>query len=341
MASLKDVKMKIGGVKKTKQITKAMHMVASAKLRGAQLRIENFRPYANKFQEVLSDIAQRAGNLAHVLLQEREVKTALIILVTSDRGLCGGFNIMLIAKALDHYRKFKAAGVEVKFICIGKKGRDAIRKLGVPMLAAYVDVLASFDFNLALDLGKNVLSQFTTQQVDQVDLISGEFISVARQQARLQTVLPIKPTALQVTQEAETKRGKINQVAPAGTEDQASQSSQDLAGQEQSGQVRASQVQASQAAKPTVAGFEQEYIYEPDAPLLLASLLPRFVNVQIYRGLLDTAASENAARMSAMNNATRNCDEMVEALTRLYNKTRQTAITNELIDIVGGAEALQ
>lgn len=298
MPSLKDVKMKIVGVRKTKQITKAMNMVASAKLRGAQSRIERFRPYAEKFQAVLGDLAAKSDGSAHALLERRaECHVSVIILATSDRGLCGGFNAMLIAKALDAARTKTAEGKTVKFICVGKKGRDAIRKTGFEVLSSYADVMGSFDFSLASGIGKDVVSGYTHKAMDEVTLIYGKFVSVARQVPLVQTLLPVEAAA------------------PAT---------------------------ADSAADGTSAqGVSEEYTYEPEVTKLLAEILPRFVNVQIYRGLLDTSASENAARMSAMDNATRNFDEMVGALTLLFNKTRQTSITNELIDIVGGAEALK
>ena len=298
MPSLKDVKMKIVGVRKTKQITKAMNMVASAKLRGAQSRIERFRPYAEKFQAVLGDLAAKSDGSAHALLERRaECHVSVIILATSDRGLCGGFNAMLIAKALDAARTKTAEGKTVKFICVGKKGRDAIRKTGFEVLSSYADVMGSFDFSLASGIGKDVVSGYTHKAMDEVTLIYGKFVSVARQVPLVQTLLPVEAAA------------------PAT---------------------------ADSAADGTSAqGVSEEYTYEPEVTKLLAEILPRFVNVQIYRGLLDTSASENAARMSAMDNATRNCDEMVGVLTLLFNKTRQTSITNELIDIVGGAEALK
>ena len=297
MPSLKDVKMKIVGVRKTKQITKAMNMVASAKLRGAQSRIERFRPYAEKFQAVLGDLAAKSDGSAHALLERRaECHVSVIILATSDRGLCGGFNAMLIAKALDAARTKTAEGKTVKFICVGKKGRDAIRKTGFEVLSSYADVMGSFDFSLASGIGKDVVSGYTHKAMDEVTLIYGKFVSVARQVPLVQTLLPVEAAA------------------PATAD--------------------------SAADGTSTQGVSEEYTYEPEVTKLLAEILPRFVNVQIYRGLLDTSASENAARMSAMDNATRNCDEMVGALT-LFNKTRQTSITNELIDIVGGAEALK
>lgn len=295
MPSLKDVKLKIVGVGKTKQITKAMNMVASAKLRGAQSRIERFRPYAEKFQTVLGDLAAKSDGSAHALLEHRENgQNVVIILVTSDRGLCGGFNAMLIAKGLDLARTKTAEGKTVRFVCVGKKGRDAIRKTEYEILLDYADVMGGFNFSLATGIGKTVISGYTARTMDEVFIVYGEFVSVARQLPSVQLLLPVEPMAAEDKPLDESPKEETT-----------------------------------------------EYVYEPEVSTLLAEILPRFVNVQIYRGLLDTSASENAARMSAMDNATRNCDEMVGALTLLYNKTRQASITNELIDIVGGAEALK
>ena len=196
MPSLKDVKMKIVGVRKTKQITKAMNMVASAKLRGAQSRIERFRPYAEKFQAVLGDLAAKSDGSAHALLERRaECHVSVIILATSDRGLCGGFNAMLIAKALDAARTKTAEGKTVKFICVGKKGRDAIRKTGFEVLSSYADVMGSFDFSLASGIGKDVVSGYTHKAMDEVTLIYGKFVSVARQVPLVQTLLPVEAAA--------------------------------------------------------------------------------------------------------------------------------------------------
>ena len=291
MASLKDVKDQIGGVKKTKQITKAMNMVASAKLRGAQQRIERFRPYAEKFYEMLGDLAGKTDENAHPLLAAREVvETTGIVLATSDRGLCGSFNINIINRALKLAKEKQAQGKKVVFYCVGKKARDAALKAGYEVPMAIVGQMNSLDFPLANQVGLEVIDKFLDKTVDEVILIYGQFISLARQLPTVQPLLPIVPT---------TKEEGIT------------------------------------------AGAGKEYIYEPAVEGLLAELLPRFIKVQVYRGLLDTSASEHAARMAAMDNATRNCDDMAAALTLLYNKTRQAAITRDLMDIVGGAEALK
>lgn len=289
MPSLNDVKLQIAGVGKTKQITKAMGMVASAKLRGAQTRIERFRPYAEKFNEMLGTLAARTEEAAHPLLQVHDQpKSAVIVLLSADRGLCGGFNVNLITTALALAKEREAAGLTVRFICVGRKGRDAVRKTSFEMIESYGDVMGSFDFRLAARLGGKVAQLYESGEADEVHLVYSEFASVARQ-------IPTKMTLLPVASVKEEE-------------------------------------QSTAAA---------ECLYEPEEGTLLAELLPRYVNVQIYRGLLDNSASENAARMASMDNATRNCDELTNSLTLLYNKTRQAAITNELIDIVGGANAQQ
>ncbi len=289
MPSLKDVKRKISGVKKTKQITKAMNMVASAKLRGAQQRIERFRPYADKFFEMLGDLAGKADEAAHPLLEVREeIKTVGIVLITSDRGLCGSFNANLIKAGLKLAAEKLAAGKAVKFYSIGKKGRDAARRSNYELASIYADQMNSFDFTLANTVGMEIINAYIQGVLDEVIIVYGQFVSLAKQEPVVRTVLPI---ASQEVQEQ-----------PSGA---------------------------------------SEYIYEPDVEGLLAELLPRFIKVQVYRGLLDTSASEHAARMTAMDNATKACDDMVDSLTLVYNKTRQAAITKELMDIVGGAEALK
>ncbi len=290
MPSLKDVKLQISGIGKTKQITRAMGMVASAKLRGAQNRIERFRPYAEKFSEMLGNLAGRAEEAVHPLLQVHDQpRTAVVLLLTSDRGLCGGFNINLISIALSLAKSREDAGLTVRFICVGRKGRDAIRKTPYEIIESYGDIMGTFDFTLASRLGGKISQLYASLDADEVYLVYSVFANMTRQIPTTMTLLPV--------------------TAAVTEEKQAS--------------VRA------------------ECLYEPEVGALIAEFLPRYVNVQIYRGLLDSSASENAARMASMDNATRNCDELINTLTLLYNKTRQATITNELIDIVGGANAQQ
>ena len=293
MPSLKDVKMKIVGVGKTKQITKAMNMVASAKLRGAQARIESFRPYAAKYHDVLAELSTKVEGNAHPLLAEHtEKKNCAIIIVTSDRGLCGSFNGNIISTALKLAKEKTAQGMSVKFSCVGRKGRDAIRQSGYEITTAYADRMGSIDFSLASSVAQDLVKGYEALAIDEVWIVYGEFVSMAQQPPKSLCLLPLKTP------------------------------------------------EADENAAPAETGPHCEYIYEPREEKLLAELLPRYVNVQVYRGLLDTSASEHAARMAAMDNATRNCSELINSLTLLYNKTRQASITSELIDIVGGAEAL-
>ena len=293
MPALKDVKNKINGVTKTKQITKAMNMVASAKLRHAQSRIERFRPYADKFYEMLGELAKGADSSTHPLLEAREVvKTVLMVVITSDRGLCGAFNNNIIQASMRVARAKAAEGKTVKIMCVGRKARDSFRRTEFEMVAAYVNEMAAFDFSLATRIGAEVIGGYVGGTYDEVIMAFGKFVSLARQEPTLLPVLPLSPAAA------------VGEVKEA-------------------------------------VGAKAEYIYEPSVEGLLAELLPRFINVQIYRGLLDTSASEHAARMRSMDNATRNCDDLVSSLTLVYNKARQTAITKELMDIVGGSEALK
>ncbi len=289
MAPLREIKRKIGAVKKTKQITKAMNMVASAKLRGAQQRIERFRPYAEKYSEILTDLSSRVDASIHPLLEKRaEIKTVGIILITSDKGLCGSFNVNLCNTALRLSNKKKEEGKEVKLFCVGKKGRNFFRVRKYDIEESYPDVMSNFDFQLASEIGSKMNDMYLKEELDEVHIVFAEFVSMVRQLPQTSQLLPVQ------------------------------------------------QDEESVQEGPT-----SEYIFEPSMEGLLAEILPRFIKVQVYRGLLDTSASEHAARMTAMDNATKNCDEMVGQLTLVYNKARQAAITSELMDIVGGAEALK
>lgn len=296
MATLKDIQLKIAAVKKTQQITKAMNMVAASRLRGAQTSMEAFRPYAGKFSEVLGSLAQRAGEESNPLLVPREeVKKVHVVLCTSDRGLCGGFNTNLIEKA-DGFVKEKAGdGIEFSFTNFGKKGRDWCRKENLQIDTEHLGVVgANFGFSIAAAAGKNLVDAFLEGTYDEVYLVYAQFVSMARQLPVLQQLLPIPPI---VTEEAE---------------------------------------EAEEAGS-----YMPEHICEPSTDSLLGDMLPRNVYVQIYSALLETSTSEHAARMMAMDNATKACRDMIENLTLIYNKARQAAITAELMDIVGGAEALK
>ena len=295
MATLKEVKTKIGAVKKTKQITKAMNMVAASRLRGAQTNMEGFRPYAEKFAEVLGGLSGRAGEeTSPLLLPHEEVIKKHIILCTSDRGLCGGFNAHLISKA-DSFIKEAGEDIEISVTNFGKKGRDWCRKNQIPIISEHIGVIGTvIKFNIASTVGKGLIDGFLNGEYDEVYVVYSEFISMGRQVATIKQLLPIPPLEFDEYE----------------TEDQ---------------------------DKPYLA----EHICEPSPDELLGELLPRSVFVQLYSALLETSTSEHAARMMAMDNASKACDDMIDNLTLVYNKARQASITAELMDIVGGAEALK
>ena len=296
MTTLKDVQTKISAVKKTKQITRAMNMVAASRLRGAQQDMEGFRPYAQKFTEVLGSLADKSGEEASPLLVPREeVKSVHLILCTSDRGLCGGFNTNLVSMAETFIKEKSGQNANISFTNFGKKGRNWCRKNKLAIVDAHLGVVGGkIGFNVAATSGRKMVDEYLKGTYDEVFIIYSEFISVARQQPTLKQILPIPPIA-------------PNVVAAAADD------------------------------KP----YMPEHICEPSPEELLGDLLPRNIYVQLYRALLETSTSEHAARMTAMDNATKACNDMIEDLTLAYNKARQAAITAELMDIVGGAEALK
>lgn len=297
MASLKEVKSKISGVKKTKQITKAMNMVAASRLRGAQTAMESFRPYAEKFSEVLGSIAAKAGEAASPLLVPREeVKNVHFVLCTSDRGLCGGFNANLIETAESLMDEKKTDETVFSVTNFGKKGRDWCRKNKINIIDQYLGVVGTrIGFNVAATSGQKLINSFLDGEYDEVYIIYSRFISMANQPPVVKQLLPIP-------------------VIDDSTE---------------TGQADSDQQ------------FLAEHVFEPSADVLLDTMLPQNVFVQIYDALLETSTAEHASRMRAMDNATKACDDMIESLTLTYNKARQAAITMELMDIVGGAEALR
>jgi len=296
MATLKEVKTKIGAVKKTKQITRAMNMVATSRLRGAQTMMENFRPYAAKFADVLGSLAQKSGEeTANPLLVPREeVKKIHIVLCTSDRGLCAGFNVNLLEKAESFMDEKTGEGIEISFTNFGKRGRDWSRKNKFTIENEHIGVVGTrVGFNVASQSGQQLVEGYLDGTYDEVHVVYAEFVSMARQIPTIKQLLPIPAiTTLDEEPDADTP-------------------------------------------------YMAEHICEPSAEELLGHLLPRSVHVQLYSALLETSTSEHAARMTAMDNASKACDDMLEDLTLVYNKARQATITAELMDIVGGAEALK
>ena len=288
MASLKDIKRKVGAVQKTKQITRAMNMVAASKFKSSQVRMENFRPYAGKFMDVLNSLALRVENISHPLLAVRDPRKIRVICMTSDRGLCGGFNTNLI-KATERFLKDKSQeGKEISLINVGRKGRDYFRKKA-SIIGQWIDILGKFDMTLAVSISNDLITPFIKEEYDELYLIYNQFVNVSVQRPTVIRLFPLPSIGQDVDVDPEKRL---------------------------------------------------DYAYEPSEEVLLQKLLTMYVHVLIFRALLETSAGENGARMAAMDNATSNCEDIIKSLTLKMNKARQAAITAELMDIVGGTEAL-
>jgi F-type H+-transporting ATPase subunit gamma len=288
MASLRDIRRKIVSIKKTQQITKAMKMVAAAKLRRAQERVIAARPYSRKMLAVIASLASRVERMQHPLLAKREPKKVKLLVLTSDRGLCGAYNTNILRKAVEAVREFQAQGKEVRVNIVGRKGRDFFRKRPSYNMGQTWSDLGMIDYEKAADVGKNIVEKFAAGETDEVYLLYNEFKSVMQQNVTLEKLLPVEPPA---------------------------------------------------EADPFTASVD--YLYEPSAVAILTSILPKHIEVQVYRALLESQASEMGARMTAMDSATRNAKDLIGRLTLKFNKTRQAAITKEISEIVGGAEALK
>jgi F-type H+-transporting ATPase subunit gamma len=291
MATLRDIKRKIDAVRKTSQITKAMNMVAAAKLRGAQQNMEKFHPYAVKFKEVIGRLAAgvEEGGEYELVNPREQVKKVELVLITADRGLCGSYNNNLILTAQRFIHEKQAAGVEVSLITVGRKGSDFFKRRKIEIRRRMTGVLNKPSYDDALNLGRELIEIFETGECDEVYVIYSRYVSMVRQVATLVKLLPITPEG---------------------------------------------------AAKEEESGYF-EYLFEPSHQALLTDLLPNFLYIQLLEHFYQTSVGEHAARMAAMENATSNCKELVRSLSLTYNKARQAGITTELMDIVGGAEALR
>ena len=290
MASLKDIKKRIGTVKNTQQITKAMKMVSAAKLRRAQDAVTAARPYADKMLDVLSSLAMRVDAENHPLLAERGKGKALVLLVTGDRGLCGGFNTN-IAKAAERFIRQNQAGFEhYELFIVGRKGNDYLkRRVGMTITKVHEHLVGTgqVTYPVGALLGQEVIDLYRDGDYDSVFLVYNAFQSAMTQVQTVTQLMPIVPR---------------------------------------------------QVAEGT---YVAEYLYEPDAKSVLEQILPKHIEVQIFRALLESAASEHGARMTAMDSASKNASEMIGKLTLQYNRARQAAITKELMEIISGAESIK
>jgi F-type H+-transporting ATPase subunit gamma len=283
---LKSIKKRIGSTKSTRQITKAMKMVSAAKLRRAQENVVAARPYARKLGEVLGRLARSQDVDGHPLLETRPAQKALLILVTSDRGLCGGFNANISKAAERFVREKKGEFAEISLLTVGRKGYEFLKNRQ-QIHKNYTGVFANLSYQTAALLGQEVIEGYLQEEYDHVFLLFNAFRSVMSQDITLEQLLPIAP--------------------PDGS---------DLE-------------------------YVPEYIYEPSKGELLAELLPKYIEVTLFRALLESVASEHGARMTAMDSASKNASEMIGKLTLQYNRARQAAITKELMEIISGSESIK
>ncbi|MBF5046066.1 ATP synthase F1 subunit gamma [Aggregicoccus sp. 17bor-14] len=305
MASLRDIRKRIRSVKNTKQITKAMKMVAAAKLRKAQDAIIAARPYAQTLDQIIGDLVARSGDeaLAHPLLTQRPARRVELVVLTSDRGLAGGFNSNVIRRTSRFLNENGRDLERIELATVGRKGHDFFRNRGTPIRKDFPGLYAKLNYRLAADIAEEFSANFLNGEVDAVYLVYNQFGSAISQTVTLEQVLPLQTLAAPAAAQAATAPGAATQTAPA----------RNLV----------------------------DFKYEPDRQSVLDRLVPQAVAIKVYRALLESVASEHGARMSAMENATTNATDMISSLTLVYNRTRQAVITKELMEIVSGAEALK
>jgi F-type H+-transporting ATPase subunit gamma len=282
MANTIDIRRRIRSVKNTQQITKAMKMVAAAKLRRAQDRIFAARPYAAALREVLSSVATRVEELDHPLLHAREERSVLLLIVTADKGLCGAFNSNVIRAAMNAVQEHRWSSVQL--LPIGRKANDYFRRRPIPIRREATQVFQALSMQTAQEIARTLIEDFIGEKVDAVYAVYNEFKSIIVQRVHVERLLPIERAWDEV-------------------------------------------------------GTEVEYLYEPGPSVILNELLPKHIEFQLYRILLESAAAEQGARMTAMEAATKNASDMIDHLTLTYNRIRQASITKEIIEIVSGAAA--
>ncbi len=288
MANLKAIRRRIGSVKNTQKITRAMKMVAAARLRKAQETVESFRSYADLTSTILTEVAEGATADDHALLERRDTKKSLLLVICSDRGLCGGFNGNLFRDIFKYVQETEPAPA---ISIIGRKASDYFERRPVTIDQKYDGVYDDPSYETAAKIARELADRYAAGEIDHIQLVYNEFISMISQKPTFRQLLPV------VLPEPD-EEGEDDWIVPA------------------------------------------DFIFEPDRAELLGKLLPQYVEVQVYRALIESLAAEHAARMTAMDNATKNAEEMLDHLTLVYNRARQSAITSELMDIVGGAEAL-
>jgi F-type H+-transporting ATPase subunit gamma len=290
MAGLKAIKRRISGAKNTRKITRAMKMISAARLRRAQQRVTELRPYAIKTSELLASVAARVSpdEDVHPLLRRREEHKVLLVVLTSDRGLAGGFNASINKRAFALWKQLESEGKQVSFAIVGRKGGDFFKRRNATIEKVFQGIFENLTSTNAGQIGRYIVGRYLEGELDAAYLVYNEFRSAITQIVTVDQVLPVK-------------------FEPA----------------------------------PASEGPLTDYIYEPNQRALLDRLLPMYMEVTSFRALLDSVASEHGARMTAMDNAMRNASDVIDRLTLQYNRARQAAITKELMEIIGGAEALK
>jgi len=299
MATLREIRSRITGVKNTQKITKAMKMVAAAKLRRAQEGVMSARPYAGKLRELLRDLAGVVDVTTNPLFAGKPAENVAVVIVSADRGLCGAFNTNIIKAGVNHIRSTfpgQFASGNVSVVCVGKKSSDFMTKNDYTVDAKHNGIFSALGFEDARRIARELTEGFLSGKYDRVDIVYNEFKSIAQQKITIEQLLPIPATEMVTPDTAATSKK-----SPTQTPD---------------------------------------YIYEPSGEQILRSLVPKHLNFQVWRILLESYAAEQGARMSAMENATTNATELIRGLQLSYNKARQASITKELLEIVSGAEAL-
>ncbi len=313
MPNLKTIRDRIKSVKNTRKITEAMRLVAAAKVRRAQEQVEATRPFADRLAQVFYGLQTRLkfedANLP--LLQQREVKNVGLVVISADRGLCGGYNSNIIRRAENRAKELKASGIGYQMILIGRKATQYFQRRDYPIDSTFIGLEQIPTSEEASKIADQALSLFLSEEVDKVELVYTKFVSLVSSRPVTQTLLPLDPEGLD-------KEDEMFRLTTRGGQFQ----------------VEREAVQTEQVQLP------QDMIFEQDPVQILDALLPLYLNNQLLRALQDSAASELAARMTAMNNASDNASELVKTLTLDYNKARQAAITQEILEVVGGAAAL-
>jgi F-type H+-transporting ATPase subunit gamma len=294
MATQQDIRRRIRSVQNTRKITRALELVAAARLRRAQLRIEELRPYADRMTELVGGTARAATSLRGLaLLQRREVQTTAILPITGDRGLAGAFNAQILRRAFELERRERAEGHDVRWLVVGRKGASTLRFRRYEVDRAWVGFTDKPTYRDAQGIAHGAAELYETQEVDRVLVVYNTFVSPLVQKVTVSEMLPVPEHMLE------------------GDEDERRE-----------------------------AALRGDFIYEPEPEQILARLLPVYVETELYRALLESAASEHGARMSAMRNASKNAAELIDTLTLAMNRVRQAAITQEILEVVAGADAL-